>query len=53
MDRTRTLTKEPATESQSAATDVAQLIQELDAGQFERMLSVALSQSAAAARSPK
>lgn len=35
--------------SQSAATDVPQLIQELDGGQFERMLSIALSQSAAAA----
>lgn len=34
--------------SQSAATDVPQLIQELDGGQFERMLSIALSQSAAA-----
>lgn len=39
----------PATASTSAATDVPTLIQELDGGQFERMLSVALSQSAAAA----
>lgn len=35
--------------SQSAATDVPDLIQELDGGNFERMLSIALSQSAAAA----
>ncbi|MFN7162984.1 MAG: hypothetical protein ACK5VJ_00465 [Pseudomonadota bacterium] len=35
--------------SQSAATDVPELIQELDGGNFERMLSIALSQSAAAA----
>ena len=35
--------------SQSAATDVPDLIQELGGGQFERMLSIALSQSAAAA----
>ncbi len=35
--------------SQAAATDVPELIQELDGGNFERMLSIALSQSAAAA----
>ncbi len=33
----------------AAATDVTELIQDLDGGQFERMLSAALSQSAAAA----
>ena len=32
----------------SAATDVAEFISDLDGGQFERMLSIALSQSAAA-----
>lgn len=35
--------------SQAAATDVSEFITDLDGGQFERMLSVALSQSAAAA----
>ena len=32
----------------SAATDVTEFISDLDGGQFERMLSIALSQSAAA-----
>lgn len=32
----------------SAATDVPELVQELNAGQFERLLSIALSQCAAA-----
>ena len=38
----------PQHSSNSAATDVPQLIGELDAGQFERMVSIALSQCAAA-----
>ena len=37
----------PQHSSNSAATDVPQLIGELDAGQFERMVSIALSQCAA------
>lgn len=36
-------------EASTAATDVQEFITDLDGGQFERMLSVALSQSAAAA----
>lgn len=40
------MTKE--TVSESAATDVAEFIGELDGGTLERMLSVALSQTAAA-----
>lgn len=39
----------PAEASTAAATDVGEFITDLDGGQFERMLSVALSQSAAAA----
>lgn len=35
------------TSSTSAATDVAEFITDLDGGQFERMLSIALSQVAA------
>jgi len=35
--------------SPAAATDVSEFITDLDGGQFERMLSVALSKSAAAA----
>lgn len=41
-------TQDPG-KSQSAATDVGEFMTDLDGGQFERMLSVALSQSAAAA----
>lgn len=41
-------TPEPG-KSQAAATDVGEFMTDLDGGQFERMLSVALSQSAAAA----
>ena len=37
------------TQTTSAATDVAEFISDLDGGVFERQLSVALSQSAAAA----
>lgn len=44
-----TSTQPAASSSAAAATDVPQLIQELDGGQFERMLSVAISQAAAAA----
>lgn len=35
-------------ETTAAATDVAEVISELDGGMFERMLSIALSQTAAA-----
>lgn len=38
----------PRPDTSSAATDVPELISELDAGMFERMLSTALSQTAAA-----
>ena len=37
----------PQTQSTSAATDVAEFIQDLDGGTFDRALSVALSQVAA------
>lgn len=43
-----TTTPDPG-KSQAAATDVSEFMTDLDGGQFERMLSVALSQSAAAA----
>lgn len=41
----------PSTEhsSNSAATDVSDFLAELDGGRFERMLSIAMSESAAAA----
>jgi hypothetical protein len=38
----------PAQQSTAAATDVAEFITDLDGGQFERLLSIALSQTAAA-----
>lgn len=41
-------TQDPG-KSPAAATDIAEFMTDLDGGQFERMLSVALSQSAAAA----
>jgi hypothetical protein len=41
-------TQDPG-KSPAAATDVSEFITDLDGGQFERMLSVALSKSAAAA----
>ena len=37
-----------AQQSTAAATDVAEFITDLDGGQFERLLSIALSQTAAA-----
>lgn len=39
---------QPQPQTSSAATDVTELIQDLDGGMFERKLSVALSQVAAA-----
>jgi hypothetical protein len=41
-------TTKPAQQSTSAATDVAEFISDLDGGHFEHMLSIALSQTAAA-----
>ena len=41
-------TQDPG-KSPAAATDISEFMTDLDGGQFERMLSVALSQSAAAA----
>ena len=38
----------PAQQSTAAATDVAEFITDLDGGQFERLLSIALSKVAAA-----
>lgn len=38
----------PKPETTAAATDVADLVEELDGGMFDRMLSIALSQTAAA-----
>lgn len=41
-------TEAPKPETTAAATDVGEVISELDGGMFERMLSIALSQTAAA-----
>jgi hypothetical protein len=38
----------PAQQSTAAATDIAEFVTDLDGGQFERLLSIALSQTAAA-----
>lgn len=41
-------TKTPAQHSTAAATDVSEFITDLDGGQFDRLLSIALSQTASA-----
>ncbi|MGB4061556.1 MAG: hypothetical protein WBK26_15225 [Burkholderiaceae bacterium] len=46
---TQTVSAPQAHSSNSAATDVGQFLAELDGGHFERMLSIAMSESAAAA----
>lgn len=46
---TQTVSAPPTHSSNSAATDVSQFLAELDGGHFERMLSIAMSESAAAA----
>jgi len=43
------MSQQPKHSSTSAATDVSEFILDLDGGQFERMLSIALSQVAAGA----
>lgn len=42
------MSDKPAPDTSAAATDVAEFLTDLDGGQFERMLSIALSKTAAA-----